>query len=203
MISQQEADNATLQHSNEEKSKRLQKLEGVSSQQEADHVKLEKLLGDFSKLEADKAELQHKYEETCRQMQKLQGEVADLHLKYATIVKVLDLGAEPSEYVEPFRKPREVARQRYLLPTEEESEQQQLSVAAGRKPRAKTARKERQVPETVAPPKKPISTSSGSKTATGKRERHSSGTETSEQKSVTLRRTAIPPNKSTSMSRKK
>lgn len=58
-------------------------------------------------------------------------------------------------------------------------------------------------PETVAPPKKPISTSSGSKTATGKRERRSSGPETSEQKGVTLRRTAIPPNKSTSMSRKK
>lgn len=170
MFGQQEANYATLQLSYEEKSKRLQKLEGVSSQQEADHVKLEKLqadheklqhkfeklLGDFGKLEAvirqqeaDKAELQHKCEETCRQMQKLQGEVADL--KYATIVKAFDLGAEPSEYVEPFRKPREVSRQSYLLPPEEESEQQQLSVAAGRKPRAKTARKERQVPETGLP----------------------------------------------------
>lgn len=158
MFGQQEADYATLQHSYEEKSKRIQKLEGVISQQEADRVKLEKLQADFGKLEAvvrqqeaDKAELQHKYEETCRQMQKLQGEVADLHLKYARIVKAFDPGAEGSEYAEPFRRSREVARQSYLQPPEEESEQQQLSVAAGRKPRAKTARKERQVPETGLP----------------------------------------------------
>lgn len=146
-------------------------------------------------LEADKADLQDRNEKLLMSNQKLSSELAEQCLKNElkddqlrriqlmtaeTVEKLSKMGFD--DIMETFRNIHRISMPGYVPPSEEETTEQLLSVATT---------------------KKPVSTPSRIKTAT-KRERRTPGSETNQQKNVTLwNRPAIPPSKPTSLHKRK